>query len=219
MTRHLLIELTGTKGQIPWANDIRQRKFNAIAAFQEYNGLTGLTGIEQSLNTLRTIQSAKFWIQHREIPASAFLAYAYRKTDNSDGRMPIYYQRQSMKSNGVETLSKLVPLRFSFIGGKGGLKSSQIIKALPNVELHEIEGGEGVPKDVALKINSEGAKSRIIFAQESETGRDITVTPVISLMDGGWAVKEIDTVVVATYMQNDRISGANKAYVFERIAF
>lgn len=205
-------ELNGSTKQVAWAEKIRNGIIEVFPTMFEHN--PELTSINECMEFLSSINSAKWWIEHRDIPASVFLAYAYRKLDKLiDGKMPIYYQRQAVKTNGVEDKSLLTPIKFGF-AGKNGTPSKALIKGLQCIELHEtIVDGQTQAK---LVQSNQEAQNRIVLAENSEDGFSTRVTPVKNLIGGGWAARDIEIVVVKIYLENERIGGTNQAYAFER---
>lgn len=216
-TEKKLVELQGSPKQITRAEKIRSQILDSIARLAEYN--PDLTEIPDCTDFLAsTLTSAKWWIEHRDIPAFAFVAYFYRKADKLvDNRMPVYYARQAIKENGIEQKSQLVPMRFVFFG-QNGTNPKQIVKEMPNIELWEA-WKEGEQAKVKLHRNTDGAKTRIILSSsdESEDGCDTIITPVRDLLDAGWGSRDIEIVVVSAFLERERIGGSNKAYAFEKV--
>lgn len=193
--------LVGSEKQIAWAEKIRCGKIESIKTASACN--QQLTAIEDCIEMLESIDSASYWINHRENPSFAFLAYAYKKLDLlGEAKGLTYYQKQSVIENGIETRFKLVPVRLGFLGRIGKIIPPD---ALLNIELHE-KTVESEKKIELLK-----AQEKSIRRTFEENGEITLVSPITKLLDSGWATLASEIIVIAVYLDDNRISGDNRA--------
>jgi len=206
--------LSGTEKQVKWASEIRERVISSVGELSSINPSLQAHAVAARNYLAASVLPAKFWIEGRDNPAIAWLAYG---AAIAGGVRHVDCHTHQSSSQGtserkIQTIpTKLFVLRDST--GRGRPFGESTVRAM-RVMVEFCDGSSDIQVQI-LRVTPEENVHNVHKVTEGAEGRYVELSPLRSFLPAGWAAQKIDAIVVRAYKTSDRIGGSDiTAWVF-----